>query len=254
MATITEDQVRQCYDAARLSLDGGYSPAEAVQSVVAATGMNPASAADYVANIRLMIQPTGRVYARTMKIAETERILRWIARDFSAETARAAAREVLRHIDYYARLPTGGSQPTLRGAVERFLAGLALATLASLAAQEARAVDLALATPAAERQSRLAAADPKPRLATVSVQLYLRNPDVVAETLDRAGGVCAGCQTPAPFARLTDGSPYLEVHHRIPLAEGGPDTVANAMALCPNCHREAHFGQMKSRFLAAFPE
>ncbi|WP_256325004.1 HNH endonuclease signature motif containing protein [Nitrosomonas sp. Nm132] len=42
--------------------------------------------------------------------------------------------------------------------------------------------------------------------------------------------------------RKHDGSPYLEVHHKIPLAFGGEDTVVNAIALCPNCHREAHYG------------
>ena len=34
----------------------------------------------------------------------------------------------------------------------------------------------------------------------------------------------------------------LEVHHTKPLAEGGEDTVNNAEALCPNCHKEAHYG------------
>jgi len=26
----------------------------------------------------------------------------------------------------------------------------------------------------------------------------------------------------------------------LPLAEGGPDTVENTVALCPNCHRRCH--------------
>ena len=39
-----------------------------------------------------------------------------------------------------------------------------------------------------------------------------------------------------------DGTPYLEVHHKIPLAKDGEDTIENAEALCPNCHREKHFG------------
>ena len=26
------------------------------------------------------------------------------------------------------------------------------------------------------------------------------------------------------------------------LLEGGPDTVENAIALCPNCHRKQHYG------------
>jgi 5-methylcytosine-specific restriction protein A len=37
----------------------------------------------------------------------------------------------------------------------------------------------------------------------------------------------------------------LEVHHKKQLSEGGEDTVENAIALCPNCHREAHYGDLK---------
>ncbi|MBC8673865.1 HNH endonuclease [Aeromonas hydrophila] len=46
----------------------------------------------------------------------------------------------------------------------------------------------------------------------------------------------------APFNRVSDGTPYLEVHHIQPLANGGEDTIQNTMALCPNCHRKRHFG------------
>ncbi|TAL84944.1 MAG: HNH endonuclease [Rhodanobacter sp.] len=35
----------------------------------------------------------------------------------------------------------------------------------------------------------------------------------------------------------------LEVHHVVPLAEHGDDTLANAAALCPHCHRELHSGK-----------
>ncbi|AWV01316.1 hypothetical protein DM992_11800 [Burkholderia sp. JP2-270] len=56
------------------------------------------------------------------------------------------------------------------------------------------------------------------------------------------GSICGGCGKPAPFQRKSTGRPYLEVHHVLPLAQGGHDTVANAIALCPNCHREQHYG------------
>jgi len=72
--------------------------------------------------------------------------------------------------------------------------------------------------------------------------VFKRNPYVVLEVLLRANGVCEGCQNKAPFKRKSDGSPYLEVHHRVMLAKGGEDTVKNAIALCPNCHREKHYG------------
>ena len=71
---------------------------------------------------------------------------------------------------------------------------------------------------------------------------FRRNADVIVEVLRRASGVCEKCKSPAPFVRRSDGTPFLEVHHWTPLAEGGEDTIENAGALCPNCHREAHFG------------
>jgi hypothetical protein len=94
----------------------------------------------------------------------------------------------------------------------------------------------------AQRRARLAAAAPLPKRMQVTTSIFVRNPDVVVEVLLRAKGVCERCGKPAPFARRSDGTPYLEVHHRIPLAIGGEDTVENATALCPNCHRATHHG------------
>jgi len=71
---------------------------------------------------------------------------------------------------------------------------------------------------------------------------FRRNPDVVAAVLERANGFCEACKQKAPFLRAKDNSPYLEVHHEIRLADGGKDNLSNAIALCPNCHRKAHFG------------
>lgn len=75
-----------------------------------------------------------------------------------------------------------------------------------------------------------------------TVQEFKRNPDVIAEVLSRANGICEQCDQRAPFLRASDGTPYLEVHHKVRLADGGADTVENAIAVCPNCHRELHFG------------
>jgi hypothetical protein len=94
-----------------------------------------------------------------------------------------------------------------------------------------------------ERLKRLALAPAKPAIIVTRSRSFLRNPDVIVEVLLRARGQCEQCGEPAPFRRDIDGSPYLEVHHLIPLAENGDDTVANAKALCPNCHRHAHFGR-----------
>jgi 5-methylcytosine-specific restriction endonuclease McrA len=92
------------------------------------------------------------------------------------------------------------------------------------------------------RRKRLKLTPRKPTIRIVKTAQFVRNPDVVAEVLERAEGRCESCKKPAPFLRKSDGRPFLEVHHKIMLAAGGDDTVANAIAACPNCHRKLHFG------------
>jgi predicted HNH restriction endonuclease len=92
------------------------------------------------------------------------------------------------------------------------------------------------------RRERLAKAPKTPGIKSAVTIIYMRNPDVIVEVLLKANGFCQECGEPAPFLRKSDGTPYLDVHHRRPLAKGGEDTVANAIALCPNCHRKAHHG------------
>lgn len=106
----------------------------------------------------------------------------------------------------------------------------------------ARDVSNSLSDPK-NRKKRLKKASEFPETLSVTTTVYKRNPDVIAEVLERAQGKCEECGKPAPFNRASTGSPYLEVHHRIPLSERGKDTMDNAFALCPNCHREAHFGE-----------
>lgn len=92
------------------------------------------------------------------------------------------------------------------------------------------------------RKARLELAPRLPESFSTTTTIFRRNPDVIAETLERANGHCKKCGAAAPFKRASNGSPYLEVHHIIALAEGGEDSVDNAIALCPNCHRQLHFG------------
>jgi 5-methylcytosine-specific restriction protein A len=68
---------------------------------------------------------------------------------------------------------------------------------------------------------------------------YRRDPKVAEFAQRKANGVCQLCNQPAPFHDRY-GDPLLENHHIIPRAEGGPDTIENVVALCPNCHRKMH--------------
>jgi 5-methylcytosine-specific restriction protein A len=114
-----------------------------------------------------------------------------------------------------------------------------------LAIEEKLAEDVlvALSDGPDRRRVRLASKpDMSPRKIAVTSTAFIRDPDVIAEALFRASGQCEDCKKKAPFFRKSDGRPYLEVHHKIPLAKGGKDTIDNVLALCPNCHRKAHFG------------
>lgn len=70
---------------------------------------------------------------------------------------------------------------------------------------------------------------------------YVRDEKVRRAVLERAAGKCEYCGV-SPFSTKS-GIVFLEAHHVIALSEQGPDTLKNVIALCPNHHREAHFGE-----------
>jgi 5-methylcytosine-specific restriction enzyme A len=81
-----------------------------------------------------------------------------------------------------------------------------------------------------------------PKQVVTQSKAYMRSPEVVAYIIQESNGFCEACFQPAPFFNSSD-MPYLEVHHIIPLSEGGPDTPENCVALCPNCHRAMHYAK-----------
>jgi len=95
-------------------------------------------------------------------------------------------------------------------------------------------------------RKRAGKAKGKPKTVQRTVTEFVRDPFVVAAALRRADGVCEvpGCSHTL-FVRET-GALYLEVHHIVPLGEGGDDTILNVAAICPACHREQHFGTLQS--------
>lgn len=81
-----------------------------------------------------------------------------------------------------------------------------------------------------------------------SVEHFVRDAAVVAYVLNEAAGRCESCCNPAPFVK-PNGEPYLEVHHVKPLAAKGSDRTTNAVAICPNCHRELHSGSRSNEMI-----
>lgn len=88
----------------------------------------------------------------------------------------------------------------------------------------------------------------RPQTTLTEVTQFSRDPAVKAWVLQEANGKCECCGQPAPFADPY-GSPFLEVHHVRQLADGGADVISNTVAVCPNCHRELHYGS-KAKALA----
>jgi 5-methylcytosine-specific restriction protein A len=93
-----------------------------------------------------------------------------------------------------------------------------------------------------ELQARAAKGPEQPNARIVAVRTFVRNEYVAAAALRRANGKCEMCGKPAPFMAKASGAPFLEIHHNVRLADGGADTLENTVAVCPNCHRRAHYG------------
>ena len=73
---------------------------------------------------------------------------------------------------------------------------------------------------------------------------YRRSAAVRAYTLARANGICEGCLARSPRPSVPElVVPTLEPHHTRRLSDGGPDHPAAVMALCPTCHRRAHYAE-----------
>lgn len=70
---------------------------------------------------------------------------------------------------------------------------------------------------------------------------YERSGKVRQLVMLRSKGHCEWCGEPG--FRKHDGEIYLESHHVVALSAGGVDEVTNVIALCPNDHRIAHYGE-----------
>ncbi|WP_305856410.1 HNH endonuclease [Balneatrix alpica] len=91
------------------------------------------------------------------------------------------------------------------------------------------------------REAALAQKQPNASVKEKREIAYFRSQALKLYVVARSKGVCEGCGCEAPFQ--TKSGPFLECHHVYRLADGGPDHPENVVALCPNCHRRAHYAQ-----------
>lgn len=240
MAAITLRQIEAAFQLAADVFDGKMAPGGAAKQLHSSTGLNLSSSRDFVSQYRHMLK--GEVFKRSLSAEALKYFLAKILDTRGPAAAERALVATWKHIAYYESLQ--------RGNLNR-LAAVASAFQSSLEGhRSAEVVDAAFVAAVSksqhdselERRARLEKADPIPATLVVTKTIFRRNPDVIAAVLARAKGLCEGCRKPAPFSRRSDSSPFLEVHHHQQLADHGPDTVENAIALCPNCHRKAHYG------------
>lgn len=242
---ITEQQHQAAYQIAMKVYDREMSLSTAASVLKTQYGLNEASAKNFVGNYKMMRM--GLPFHRAMSLAAHHYFLDQIQNHFGTQALATAVDSLAGHIHYY---ENSGKKKTravkLRALLDKFRTSLSsganLRESADYSTEFEAATIKALRDTSSVRKDRIQKAPKYPKVELALTKVFLRNPDVAAEVLSRAHGVCEGCRQPAPFFRKKDLSPYLEVHHKVRLADGGEDSVQNAIALCPNCHRKMHFG------------
>lgn len=77
-------------------------------------------------------------------------------------------------------------------------------------------------------------------------ETFARDRGWVKEAKEKFGYYCLHPNCKNTFTK-PDGTPYIEVHHIIPLFEGGEDAVWNLAVVCAHHHKIAHFADVETQ-------
>lgn len=240
MAAITAQQVAAAYEVGRDWLNGAISRSNAIKTLSDQYGLNPVSAGDMLQVLKAML--AGERFTRSISAPAADIYLNRLSVEGDPLVMKSAIVALDKHIEYYEGIRPVTLQK-LRNTCDTWRTWPVDRTIEEIDAELQKQVATMLAAPAAKRQKGLPPPGTKPNVSYAKVKVFHRSAAVVAEVILRANGKCETCKQPAPFLRARDGRPYLEVHHKKKLADGGEDTVENAVAVCPNCHRFHHYGE-----------
>lgn len=243
---ITDDQVRAAEEIASDVFDKQLTATEGAEILASVHGLNINSARDFINDYKYMMH--GKLFQRAMSAPAINHFLAKIREKRGDKHHTLAISAVDQHVNYYEQL-RGTNLNLMRSVLESHKKDSSPLPLVEHATLFNEAVQDSLQDTSAGRKARLKDAAKIPTKVPVITYAFVRNPDVVAEVLLRANGICERCGKDAPFKRKKDSQPYLEVHHKMQLAKGGEDTVENALGLCPNCHRYSHFGLEPDEFV-----
>jgi len=96
-----------------------------------------------------------------------------------------------------------------------------------------------------ELKQKLSKKEDSNEIKTSTSSLRKRSDKMKKFALLRAKGICELCNKKGPFEYKK--SFFLEGHHIVPLSREGKNTINNIAALCPNCHKKAHFADISER-------
>ncbi|HGS4883714.1 TPA: HNH endonuclease [Vibrio parahaemolyticus] len=235
MASITLNEIKPAFELGIKAYEQKISPNKLKDELVS-LGMTPSSAIGYIDNVGYLLD--GRCFTRTINALAAEYYFSQIHQRYGIEKLKLATEALRKHIDYY-QSKSGSNPKAMREIYQKYSD---ICDDSFSFDDFSTNVSLSLKDSSEERLFRLKSANKAPEVIDSKTKLYRRNPDVVAETLFRAKGKCENCGDDAPFLRKSDNTPYLEVHHIEMLSAGGLDCITNTEALCPNCHRERHYG------------
>lgn len=77
-------------------------------------------------------------------------------------------------------------------------------------------------------------------------ETFARDRGWVYEAKEKFGHYCLHPNCNNTFNKQ-DGLPYIEVHHIIPLYEGGEDAIWNLVVVCAHHHKMAHFADVETQ-------
>ena len=78
------------------------------------------------------------------------------------------------------------------------------------------------------------------------IEIYARDIGWVSKAKEKYGYNCMYSKCENTFTKQ-NGEPYIEVHHIIPLCQGGEDGIWNLAVLCAHHHRMAHYADNETR-------
>ncbi|HDZ78690.1 MAG TPA: HNH endonuclease [Gammaproteobacteria bacterium] len=174
--------------------------------------------------------------ARELVLGENGKWVRGPTFKPTSASSKTILDQIEKHIEKHTN--TTASRKKLKN-IQAILGGMTIPTVVDLEAESSFEEEVKKAL---KQKLNKVKGNSSPSQREVRSFQYVRDPKVVAYVLKNSKGKCFDCGEKAPFISRSTGMPYLEVHHVTMLEDGGEDTISNAVALCPNCHRKRHFG------------